>query len=111
MTDLRDYNVQNIIGYLILASLGIWVASIQSTINDVIALKPQITRIQSDVKANRDWQKDWVTNGRLPADVEQDKDIEMLDMRVDNIEELDLENRLATIEVLLTQIHKQLVQE
>ena len=103
---------------IILTAMGIWMASLQTTVNDVIALKPQISRIQLDVAANYQWQKDWQTNGQLPADVEQNKDIEFLKKRMEAVDNLNLEARLTAMEVklegngvLLLGIHKQVVKD
>jgi len=89
--------ISAIVASIILTGIGIWVNSIQDTVNEVISLKPQIERIRKDVNDNTEWQKEWQRSGELPADVKQSKDIEYLKSNVFKLE--------GQLEDLMKQIH------
>lgn len=83
----------SIIILILTTAIGLWVKSLQGTVDDVIALKPQIIQIRKDVDKNYQWQNDWEREGELPADVRQSKDIEFLQEYV-----RDLKTRVQIVE-------------
>lgn len=92
---------EKIVVGLVMAVLMAWLSMMQSTVNDVIALKPQIERIQEDVADNEKWTQDWESGGILGEDIKQNERIADLEQDVSDIKSLDLPSRLASLEVKL----------
>lgn len=75
--------------------------------DSVLVIKPQVDKNTTDIKELEQWQKDWVKSGRLPEDVEQNKEIEFLKRdlgRVDD-EVTSIENRVRDVEMSNTKDH------
>jgi len=110
-----------LVSFVVFGIIGWQLTSMQTTINDMIALKPQITTMQTDIKdnnvialnpkieqmrkdidANRAWQENWQVNGSLGIDIEQNEKIIKLEEKVKNIESLKLDTRLTRMETMLS---------
>lgn len=66
--------------------LGLYIKSVDKTVDDVIAIKPQFEQLKIDVRENEQWQKDWERAGELPADIKQDEKIKFLSRTVEKLE-------------------------
>lgn len=106
---MDKFGTTEVVGGIIVLIFSIWIAAIQSTVKTVTELKPQIERVQYDVSDLTKWRDHWVSDGMLPLDVTQNENIKQLQEKVNDIEDLDLEARLARMELLLSQIHSELV--
>lgn len=101
MTTPKNISAQSIVTYVLFALMGAWCTSLQSTVRDMIALKPQYAQTQKDIHKLEEWQDNWERGGALPADIAQDKDIQYLKEYVE-----DLKTRINKVENLIINYKK-----
>ena len=82
----------NVLVFLVVALVG------------YIELRANTAEALRTANANEEWRIEWEKNGGLPADRDQNRELEILTEKVKNIEALDLDARLATIETILHRI-------
>ena len=90
-----------IFAFVLFTGLGLWINSIQGTINEVISMQPKMEQMRTDIDSNKQWQKDWQNGGELPIDVQQNEKIIKLEEKVIAIGALKLDSRLTRMETML----------
>ena len=64
-------------------------------------MKPKMDQMRIDIDDGKQWQKDWVSDGELGIDVEQNQKIKSLEEDVIAIKALNLDTRLTRMETML----------